>query len=305
MPRYTEQELRSAVENAQTLSDVLRSIGLVPAGGNFSSLRRTLKRLDVSTEHFTGYSWSAGKTLGPKKPLESYLKKGVYVSSHTLRKRLIAEGIKEHRCEKCLLIEWLGKPIPLELEHKDGDHQNNEISNLEVLCPNCHAFTPTYRGRNKAKPKVNRTICPECGGEKYPTAKICRKCKHKDQQLPVKKLDRYKVPHPSAEELRELIAVMPMVEIARNFGVSGTSIRAWADGYGITFRKERLPKKEKKIKFVRTIVDGKTWCYVHKDLVPIGNFTKNSADRLGLHGSCRDCRKTEYGRSKKIASLVD
>lgn len=192
----------------------------------------------------------------------------------------------------------MGNPIPLELEHKDGDHGNNEISNLEILCPNCHAFTPTYRGKNIAGSK-DRTICPECGGEKSNKQKICKECKSKKRkERPKKVAIRHKVPHPSSDELKTLIDNFSITKIALQFGVSGTSIRKWADGYGIKFKKERPPKKKKKPKFVRSIVDGKTWCYVHKDLVPIGNFTKNRADRLGLHGSCRDCRKTEYGRRK-------
>jgi 5-methylcytosine-specific restriction endonuclease McrA len=43
----------------------------------------------------------------------------------------------------------LGNPIPLELEHKDGNCTNHNIENLELLCPNCHALTDTYRGKNK------------------------------------------------------------------------------------------------------------------------------------------------------------
>ena len=45
--------------------------------------------------------------------------------------------------------KWLGEPIPLELHHKDGDPFNNELDNLSILCPNCHAFTDNYRSKNK------------------------------------------------------------------------------------------------------------------------------------------------------------
>jgi hypothetical protein len=53
-----------------------------------------------------------------------------------------------HVCERCGLTEWLGDPIPLELEHSDGDNKNNQKENLLLLCPNCHAKTEYYRGRN-------------------------------------------------------------------------------------------------------------------------------------------------------------
>ena len=42
----------------------------------------------------------------------------------------------------------MGKPIALELHHKNGIKNDLRIENLEILCPNCHAFTDNYRGRN-------------------------------------------------------------------------------------------------------------------------------------------------------------
>lgn len=44
----------------------------------------------------------------------------------------------------------MGQPIPLELDHIDGNHQNNALQNLRLLCPNCHALTPTFRDKNKS-----------------------------------------------------------------------------------------------------------------------------------------------------------
>lgn len=55
-----------------------------------------------------------------------------------------------HKCEICNLTEWLGKPITIELEHSDGDRNNNNKDNLKLLCPNCHSQTKTWR-RAKTK----------------------------------------------------------------------------------------------------------------------------------------------------------
>lgn len=43
---------------------------------------------------------------------------------------------------------WNGELIPLELEHINGINNDNRLENLTLLCPNCHAQTPTYRGKN-------------------------------------------------------------------------------------------------------------------------------------------------------------
>lgn len=68
--------------------------------------------------------------------------------SNKIRRRLLHEGLKEHICEICKCVEWFGRPVPLELSHKDGNKHNNLLKNLELICPNCHAFTQSYRGRN-------------------------------------------------------------------------------------------------------------------------------------------------------------
>jgi len=73
------------------------------------------------------------------------------LSFERLKKRISLEqnGI----CNRCEISEWMGEPITLELEHKDGNHYNNQRENLECLCPNCHSLTPTWRGRNKGAKK--------------------------------------------------------------------------------------------------------------------------------------------------------
>jgi len=65
----------------------------------------------------------------------------------TRRAVLIRE--RGHSCAVCKLGEWVGQPIPLELDHIDGNPDNNSEGNLRLICPNCHALTPTYKGRNR------------------------------------------------------------------------------------------------------------------------------------------------------------
>ena len=72
---------------------------------------------DVDTSHFTGQGHMKGKrNTSQLKPLNQILIKNFNYHSNKLRKRLLAEGIKEHKCECCGLTEWLGEPIPLELD---------------------------------------------------------------------------------------------------------------------------------------------------------------------------------------------
>lgn len=68
--------------------------------------------------------------------------------------RLVKEGYKEYRCEKCSIDKWNGERISLELNHIDGDNSNHVLSNLEALCPNCHSQTSTYKSKNVKMKKL-------------------------------------------------------------------------------------------------------------------------------------------------------
>jgi hypothetical protein len=152
MRRYKirDEQYREAVRQSHSLAGALRLLGVVPEGGNYRVLHRAIERLGLNTSHFAGQSWSRGVTLSHRvRPIEDYLSNKYPIQSDRLRRRLIDEGVLERRCCGCKLDTWLDQPIPLELDHIDGNHQNNALDNLRLLCPNCHSLTPTFRGKNK------------------------------------------------------------------------------------------------------------------------------------------------------------
>ena len=69
--------------------------------------------------------------------------------SNKIRDKVIREGLIPYKCNMCGCDgHWQGKRLSLELHHKNGDNQDNDLNNLEFLCPNCHATTESYC-RNK------------------------------------------------------------------------------------------------------------------------------------------------------------
>ncbi len=75
-------------------------------------------------------------------------------NSATMRSWLIE--IYGHQCSSCHTRVWMKLPIPLEVEHIDGNSENNTVENVILLCPNCHALTPTYKGRNRGHGRHKR-----------------------------------------------------------------------------------------------------------------------------------------------------
>ena len=72
-------------------------------------------------------------------------------TSYSIKNRLLKEGLKERKCERCGRTDWEGVEIPLELHHLNGIHNDNRLENLQILCPNCHALTDNYSGKSSKR----------------------------------------------------------------------------------------------------------------------------------------------------------
>ena len=153
--RCTAEQLKSAVQSSTSYRQVLAKLHLVEAGGNYTQIKKYAKEYGLNTTHFVGKVWNKGlRGLGkPRISLATILVKDSSYQSFKLKKRLFAEGIKKQYCEEC---GWAKKTpdgyLPLELDHINGNHSDNRLENLRVLCPNCHSLKPTHRGRQLKKP---------------------------------------------------------------------------------------------------------------------------------------------------------
>ena len=146
--KYEYSKLKEIVYTSTSLRQVLDKLGVVPAGGNYATLKNYLKEYKIDISHFKGQAWNKGKKLPSKKPIEYYLKNNFSIQSYKLKRRLLKENIFKHECFNCKKETWFDQPIPLELHHIDGNNLNNSLSNLILVCPNCHALTSNYRGKN-------------------------------------------------------------------------------------------------------------------------------------------------------------
>ena len=156
LKKYTLEQLKEAIKTSTSIRQVLFKLNLVEQGGNYSTFHKAVKYYNLDTSHFTGQNMTGRKFPSRRKPIEEYLINESNIKSNELKKYLLDDKIFEHKCYKCNLTTWNNLPIPLELEHINGIHSDNRLENLTLLCPNCHAQTDTYRGKNikkKIKPK--------------------------------------------------------------------------------------------------------------------------------------------------------
>jgi hypothetical protein len=157
---WTDEQLVFSVKNSFSIRMVLIDLKLVPAGGNYDQIKKRIKELSLVTDHFTGSRWNVGirrKQTRYGQSLSDLLTENSNFQSHKLKNKLFKEGIKEQRCELCGWCEVsVDGRTPVELDHLNGNHSDNRIENLRVLCPNCHSLQATHRGRNKKTALVNK-----------------------------------------------------------------------------------------------------------------------------------------------------
>lgn len=155
---YSDEELRQALDGAISKADVLRALGVPADTAHYPELNRRLRQSGLDASHLRGRAWSRARRDLPRLSIAEVLERASSRSTHQLKLRLISEGVFERCCSSCRLREWQAKPIPLELDHINGDRRDNRLENLRLLCPNCHAQTDTYRGRN-----IGKVIMPVSG----------------------------------------------------------------------------------------------------------------------------------------------
>jgi len=152
--RWNDDQLRAAVRESFSYADVIRRVGLVPAGGNYVQVQRRIRELALDVSHFhpPGH-YLKGVKPRPPRPLEELLVSDIEVTSHEFKWRLIRAGLKQPACELC---GWAHRreidgAIPIELDHVNGNRRDNRLENLRILCPNCHALQPMHRGLNQKR----------------------------------------------------------------------------------------------------------------------------------------------------------
>ena len=230
---YLSQEFKEAIESSPNCGAALKILGLRQAGGNFSTIKKWACKLNINTDHWVcGRNWNKGLKL---KNWENYK------TTPNLKKHLIKE--LGHKCQHCLISLWYDEPICLEVHHIDGNRVNNNLDNLQLLCPNCHAMTSNWRGRKNSSGRIRTDNISRLRGTTLPVGLRSQKMPKlpKEPKIRVKKPPKQKsiyvtptkINWPDKNSLEKLIQNKSVRQIAKELGVSDNAVRKRAQKYGI------------------------------------------------------------------------
>ena len=146
---FTKEQIEDAISKTKSMIEAARYLNI-----SRDKFKKLAQQYNLFVPNQSGKGISKKKIYTDK---EIFSNQGCVVSSSVLIKRL--KQIREWKCDCCGLTEWMGKPLSLEIHHIDGNRYNNNLDNLQILCPNCHSLTNNWSSRNqkgysKTQPKV-------------------------------------------------------------------------------------------------------------------------------------------------------
>lgn len=118
---------------------------------NSMGLKKAYTENRKNCSQFNGKrGWRKGKTaVEDRRIISKYNPDDIWgIDKKGPHKKILLKE-KGNKCENCGNTEWLGKPISIEMHHINGNSNDNRKNNLQLLCPNCHSQTPTWKSKQR------------------------------------------------------------------------------------------------------------------------------------------------------------
>lgn len=158
MRKYTKEWLTELCKDSYSYAEVLKKAGRKQGGGTQATLKKKIKEFNIDISHFTGQKWyDSPNQKNNVISREGYSLEEVFIQNSPVTQKVLRGYIERHnvleyKCQTCGCDgNWQNGIISLEVDHINGDNKDNRVKNLRYLCPNCHALTDTYRGKNVSR----------------------------------------------------------------------------------------------------------------------------------------------------------
>lgn len=140
----SDNEFIYICESSNSMAEAASKLGL-----HFNTFKRRAIQLNCYKPN-QGCKGTTKQNIDKRKETLDLILSGKYphYQTYKLKQLLFMFNVKENKCECCGISEWQGKPLNYELHHIDGNRTNHELSNLMMLCPNCHSQTENFRSLN-------------------------------------------------------------------------------------------------------------------------------------------------------------
>jgi hypothetical protein len=228
MRTWTDEQLIDAVKTSNKFIDVALKLGLNNLGTNYNTIKKHIKLLNLDTSHFLN-----------RKELSKEARKKINKLSHDelftinnidrkyIKKIIIKDNLLPYVCSLCGISEWIGKQLSLHLDHINGVNNDNRLSNLRFLCPNCHSLTETYCAKNKKNNNETKLIkyCSVCKKEISNYATMCRKCSSQNRKTKIEWLDD--------QTLLDLVKQSSYCAVAKQLNVSANAVKKHLHSRGL------------------------------------------------------------------------
>jgi len=205
------------------------------SGGSHEVLKKYAARWNISTDHWDPYAATRGHGSLRRRPLEEILVEHSTFSRGHLKQRLYEEGLKRPVCELCGQGEiWRGRVMGLILDHINGVSDDNRLSNLRIVCPNCAATLDTHCARKRRVTRVEQE-CVRCGRTFRPRdtrQRYCsRECGIRWDRSGIPRPGARKVDRPPYSQLLREVNAIGYLATGRRYGVTDNAVRKWLRQY--------------------------------------------------------------------------
>jgi Zn finger protein HypA/HybF involved in hydrogenase expression len=141
---WSKEKIKESIIHSKCKSDILKYLGVSLGTTHYQKLDLLLKKYNIDTSNFE-YDYKRGHKFTEKYDDELVFTKNSPLSNKNIKRRIIKNSLLDYECVECGITDsWNGKKITLQLDHIDGDNNNNKLENLRFLCPNCHSQTETH-----------------------------------------------------------------------------------------------------------------------------------------------------------------